>query len=143
MEIRIRATSDANNSTALDSVARTRVDTQLPSLTFDEGFTIELGGRRVELRYHGPNDGRGSIRLMVPDQDVLSVVDWVVIGRMPYRDLARYNVDGTIRSLHEVEAMDFRVASPRATRGSARNPASRCCGAIWRRRAKASSRASW
>ena len=27
---------------------------------------------------------------------------------MPYRDLARYNVDGTIRSLHEVEAMDFR-----------------------------------
>lgn len=101
-----------SHALARDSMERMRVDTQLPSLTFDEGFTIELGGRRVDLRYHGPNDGRGSISLMVPDQGVLSVVDWVVIGRMPYRDLARYNVDGTIRSLHEVEAMDFRVASP-------------------------------
>lgn len=66
-----------SHTLARDSMERMQVDTQLPSLTFDESFTIELGSRQVDLRYHGPNDGRGSISLMVPDQGVLSVVDWV------------------------------------------------------------------
>ena len=109
---------DAPNATVLahelarESMVRMGTKTRLPTLTFKEAFTVDLGGRNIALRYHGPNDGRGSISLRVPDQQVLSVVDWLVIDRMPYRDLARYNVDGTIRSLAELEHMDWEVAAP-------------------------------
>ena len=97
---------------AAESLARMQVPTPPPTLTFDEGFSIALGGRRIDLRYHGPNDGRGSISLLLPDQGVLSVIDWLVIDRMPFRDLARYEVDGAIRSLRDLESMDWTIAAP-------------------------------
>jgi len=101
-----------SHALARDSMQRMQVDTRLPSHTFEKEFTIELGGRRIELRYHGPNDGRGSISLHLPQDRVLSVIDWLLIGRVPYRDLKRYNVDGMIRSLHEVDGMDWDIAIP-------------------------------
>ncbi|WP_179954332.1 MBL fold metallo-hydrolase [Denitrobaculum tricleocarpae] len=97
---------------ARESMERMGVNTRLPDMTFDNGFDLRLGSRLVELRYHGPNDGRGSISLRVPDQRLLSAVDWLVINRMPYRDLARYDVEGTIRSLYAIDAMDWEIASP-------------------------------
>lgn len=97
---------------AKDSMVRMGVKTRFPDHTFSERFNIEIGGIKVELRYHGANDGRGSISLLVPSQKLLSVMDWVLIGRLPYRGLARYNVDGVIRSLYEIEKLDFTLASP-------------------------------
>ncbi len=97
---------------AKDSMIRMGVKTHIPEHSFTDQFNIELGGTRVELRYHGANDGRGSISLLVPSQKLLSVVDWVLIGRLPYRGLARYDVDGTIRSLYEIDKLDFTLAAP-------------------------------
>ena len=97
---------------ARNSMERMKVDTRLPDETFKDRFDIYLGGRKVELRYHGPNDGHGSISLFVPDQQILSAIDWLLIGRLPYRDLARYDVEGTIRSLHDIEQIDWTLASP-------------------------------
>jgi len=97
---------------ARKSIVRMQLDTRLPGQTFAQGFDIELGGRRVELRYLGQSDGQGSITLRVPDQGVLSAVDWLVIGRLPYKYLYRYNVDGTIASLRAVEDMDWEIAAP-------------------------------
>ena len=94
------------------SMERMRVATRYPTSTFNEGMDLELGGRRIELRYHGANDGIGSISFRVPDTGVLAVIDWVVIGRMPYRDLSRYSIEGSIRSMRAVEAMDIRLCSP-------------------------------
>ena len=97
---------------ARNSMERMKVDTRLPDETFKDRFDIYLGGRKVELRYHGPNDGHGSISLFVPDQQLLSAIDWLLIGRLPYRDLARYDVEGTIRSLHDIEQIDWTLAAP-------------------------------
>lgn len=97
---------------ARDSMIRMQVATQLPDMTFDDRLDLDLDGERIELRYHGANDGRGSISLLVPGKRVLSVIDWVLIGRVPFRLLNRYNVDGMIASLYDIEALDFDVAVP-------------------------------
>lgn len=94
------------------SMQRMEVKTRLPDITFSDELRITLGGQQFELRYHGPNDGRGSISLLIPGQKLIAVIDWVIIGRLPYRDLARYNVDGMIRSLHQLETLDFTLAAP-------------------------------
>ncbi len=64
------------------------------------------------MRYHGANDDIGSIGLRIPDHGVPSAIDWVAIGRLPYRHMARYNAEGAIRSLREIESMPWDVAAP-------------------------------
>lgn len=97
---------------ARESILRMKVATEPPETTFDDRLDLWLDSLRIELRYHGPNDGRGSISLLVPEKRVLSVVDWLIIGRVPYRDLARFDIEGTIRSLHEISRLDFEIAVP-------------------------------
>lgn len=97
---------------ARESHLRAGVKTRPADVTFSENYTLRPGGRVIELRYHGTNDGRGSISLLVPDQKVLSVIDWLVIGRLPFRELNRYDVEGMIRSLKEIDALDWVLAAP-------------------------------
>lgn len=40
-------------------------------------------------------------------QRVLHVVDWVVLGRMPYKNLPGYDIRGMINSTKDVLTMDF------------------------------------
>jgi len=101
-----------SHALARDSQQRARLGTRYADITFDEGMDIDLGDRRVELRYHGPNDGRGSISLRVPDQQLLSVVDWVLVDRMPFMDLARYNIDGMVASVEDVLTLDWDTVAP-------------------------------
>jgi len=91
---------------AAEDIEFTRIPTAIPNLTFYERLTIELGDSLVELRYHGPNNGRGSISMRFMPANVLYVVDWIVIGRMPYRDLLGYDINGMIRSTREVLASE-------------------------------------
>ena len=87
---------------AAEDLRWTRVPTALPSVTFRDEMTVELGDSRVTMRYHGPNNGRGSVSMRFEPAGVLYVVDWIVVGRMPYRDLLGYDVHGMIRSTREV-----------------------------------------
>lgn len=91
---------------AAEDIEFTRIPTAIPNLTFHERLIIELGDSLVELRYHGPNNGRGSISMRFMPANVLYVVDWIVIGRMPYRDLLGYDINGMIRSTREVLASE-------------------------------------
>ena len=93
---------------AAEDLRWTRAPTQLPDLTFSDDLTVTLGGSEVRLRYHGPNNGRGSVSMHFLPADVLYVVDWIVVGRMPYRDLLGYDIHGMIRSTREVlDGPDF------------------------------------
>ncbi len=85
----------------------TRAKTRLPDTTFTDQMNIQLGNARVELRYHGPNDGRGSISMLFPEERSLFVVDWIVLGRMPWRKLWSYDIRGMINSTREVLSLDF------------------------------------
>jgi len=81
--------------------------TVVPELTFADAMTVRLGDSEVELRYHGPNDGRGSISMLFKTDRVLFVVDWIVLGRIPWQKLWSYDIQGMINSSREVLQLDF------------------------------------
>lgn len=94
---------------ARQDIMLTGTDTVVPDVTFDEDMTVSLGGHDVELRYHGPNDGRGSISMLFAQEKLLYVVDWVVVGRMPWQKLWSYDIQGVIDSTRDVLELDFEV----------------------------------
>lgn len=87
---------------ARDDLKRSRAKTRLPDLTFTEELTLHLGGESLRLRYHGTNNGRGSISMHFVDRGVMFVVDWIVIGRMPWKNLEGYDIEGMIRSTKQI-----------------------------------------
>jgi glyoxylase-like metal-dependent hydrolase (beta-lactamase superfamily II) len=87
----------------------TRANTVIPEVTFDESMHIVLDGYEVELRYHGPNDGRGSISMLFKPDKLLFVVDWILVGRMPWKKLWSYDIQGMINSTREVLDIKFDI----------------------------------
>ncbi len=94
---------------ARDDLLATKADTQIPNLVFNDEMSLYLGGTQIDLRYHGPNNGKGSISINFPQQGVLHVVDWVVLGRMPYKNLPGYDIRGMINSTRDVLEMNFDI----------------------------------
>ncbi|MBB5352841.1 glyoxylase-like metal-dependent hydrolase (beta-lactamase superfamily II) [Haloferula luteola] len=92
---------------AREDLVRTRTETRIPDLTFKDQLTLHLGDSQVHLRYHGSNNGRGSISMKFMPADVLFVVDWIVLGRLPYMDLKGYDIHGMIDSTREVLDIPF------------------------------------
>lgn len=90
---------------AAEDLAWTLAPTAMPTQTFMDRTTVKLADSWVELRYHGPNNGRGSVSMRFMPANVMYVVDWIVIGRMPYQDLPGYDIHGMIRSTQEVLAL--------------------------------------
>lgn len=79
----------------------------VPDITFQDELVINIGSQHVRLNYHGPNDGRGSISMLFEEQKLLFVVDWIVIGRMPWQKLWSYDIQGMINSTKKVLQYDF------------------------------------
>lgn len=92
---------------ARDDLLATKANTNIPNLVFNDELTLHIGNTQIDLRYHGPNNGKGNISINFPQHRVLHVVDWVVIGRMPYKNLPGYDIRGTMNSTRDVLAMDF------------------------------------
>ena len=51
----------------------------VPDVTFADRYTLEVGGERVELAWHGPNHSPDNIYIHFPDHDTLMFID--EIGR--------------------------------------------------------------
>ena len=96
----------AHKLTAQD-IKNTKMKTVMPNLTFDDELILTLGGSTLKLNYHGPNDGRGSVSMLFEKQKTLFVVDWIVIGRMPWQKLWSYDIQGMINSTQAVLNYDF------------------------------------
>ena len=92
---------------ARDDLLATMANTHIPNLVFNDELSLYLDDTQIDLRYHGPNNGKGSISINFPKQRVLHVVDWVVLGRMPYKNLPGYDIRGMINSTKDVLEMDF------------------------------------
>lgn len=60
----------------------------LPSITFEDKYTLEVGNQKLELEYHGPIHEPGNIFVYAPNQKVLMLVDVVFPGWVPFKDLA-------------------------------------------------------
>jgi glyoxylase-like metal-dependent hydrolase (beta-lactamase superfamily II) len=54
-----------------------------PDVTFQENYTLNVGGERVELAFHGPNHSPDNIFMHFPDHDALMLIDIVNSGWVP------------------------------------------------------------
>lgn len=95
------------HSLAAQDIALTGANTLYPHLRFNDSLSISLGDEDIVLRYHGPNDGRGSISVQFVQQNSLFVVDWVLLGRMPWQKLWSYDIAGVINATREVMSLEF------------------------------------
>lgn len=92
---------------AAENLAMSGAQTILPDITFEDELALKLDGETLRLRYHGPNNGYGSVSMHFEDQDVMFVVDWALIGRMPYEDMKGYDIEGMIRSTKDILKLDW------------------------------------
>jgi glyoxylase-like metal-dependent hydrolase (beta-lactamase superfamily II) len=58
-----------------------------PQVTFEDRHTLEVGGERVELEWHGPNHSPDNIFIHFPDHDALMSIDIVNAGWVPVYNL--------------------------------------------------------
>jgi len=81
--------------------------TPLPDITFEDTYTVKLGGRTVELTYFGPNHGESLVVMRLPEEKILFVVDIVTPRRVAFRAMPDFWPDEWVRSLREIEQLDF------------------------------------
>ena len=58
-----------------------------PEITFQDRYTLEVGGERVELAWHGPNHSPDNIYIHFPGHDTLMFIDVVNAGWVPIYNL--------------------------------------------------------
>ena len=58
-----------------------------PEVTFADRYTLEIGGERIELAWHGPNHSPDNIYIHFPDHDTLMLIDIVNAGWVPIYNL--------------------------------------------------------
>ncbi len=81
--------------------------TPLPDVTFDNNYTVKLGNRTLELTYVGPNHGDSMVVMRLPKEKILFIVDIVTPRRVAFRTMPDFWPDEWVRSLKEIEQMDF------------------------------------
>ena len=59
----------------------------LPDVTFADRYTLEVGGERVELAWHGSNHTPDNIYIHFPGHDALMLIDVVNAGWVPIYNL--------------------------------------------------------
>lgn len=79
-----------------------------PDVTFADAYTLELGGRTLELHYPGPNHEPGNIFIYAPEQKTLMLVDVVFPGWVPFAHLAlAEDVPGFVEVHERALSFDF------------------------------------
>jgi len=91
------------------------VDTAMPTKTFSDEHSFELGGKTFEMTYTGEGHGDDLIVTIVRPENVAFVVDVVDVvspKRLPWRDFPRTDIDGMIEQIKVVESLDFDILLP-------------------------------
>ncbi|MFQ5588728.1 MAG: MBL fold metallo-hydrolase [Nitrospiria bacterium] len=71
---------------------------------------IILGGKTVELHYLGMNHGLGMTVFVLPKEQIAYIADLVTPNRVPFTIMPDFNIKEWMRTLTEVEKMDFKKA---------------------------------
>lgn len=79
----------------------------LPDITFYNNYTLKLGNRTLELFYFGQNHGESLIVMRLPKEKILFIVDIVTPRRVAFRAMPDFWPDEWIRTLKEIENMEF------------------------------------
>ena len=78
----------AHASTALKLIEANDPLRPVPDVTFSSEYTLELGGKTLELAYPGNQHEAGNIFIYAPEQKTLMFVDVVFPGWVPFKFLA-------------------------------------------------------
>ena len=78
----------SHQETADTLVKRNDPNRPIPSVTFEDNYTLEVGTQKLELSYNGPMHEPGNIFIYAPNHKVLMVVDVIFPGWVPFKDLA-------------------------------------------------------
>lgn len=81
-------------------------------IKFDDRYVLTLGGYTVEMQYHGGNHGEGWVSMRLPGQKLLFVVDIVSPYRLPYGNIFDSKPKGMLRTLKELEQLDYERIIP-------------------------------
>jgi glyoxylase-like metal-dependent hydrolase (beta-lactamase superfamily II) len=85
----------------------TSVDLPVPTVTYQEYLSIDLGGRRVELHYVGANHTDNSTVVYVPDARVAFAVDFVSHDRVGYQQLPGWVFPDFFESMSRLLEINF------------------------------------
>jgi glyoxylase-like metal-dependent hydrolase (beta-lactamase superfamily II) len=94
-------------SRVLADLERSRL--QLPTVTFEDEMTVDLGNRVVEIRHSGIGDTRGDAWAYLPKEQILIAGD-LVVAPVPYF-FAGYP-EGLARTLHRLLELDVKAIVP-------------------------------
>jgi glyoxylase-like metal-dependent hydrolase (beta-lactamase superfamily II) len=85
-------------------------DRPVPTVTFSDKHTLEVGGKVLELSYHGNGHEPGNIFIHAPRQRVLMVVDVIFPGWMPWRRFAlAQDLPGHLAQVELIKGMDWDI----------------------------------
>ncbi|MBI3775172.1 MAG: MBL fold metallo-hydrolase [Gammaproteobacteria bacterium] len=80
----------------------------LPTITFSDRYILSVGNKVVELAYYGPHHELGNIYIYVPRQKVLMLVDVIMPGWVPFKNLDwAQEVTGFLQAHDRVLSYDF------------------------------------
>ncbi len=81
----------------------------IPSVTFKDKHTIELGGQRIELSYPGLQHSPGNIFIYLPKQKVVMLIDVLYPGWVPFKDFAvAASVSGYFEAFEQAKEFNFK-----------------------------------
>ena len=98
----------AHKDTAVHLAAKNDPDRPVPTKTFTDSMTLEVGSQTLKLDHHGLNHSPGNISIYAPKQKVLMMIDIVFPGWTPFPDLAlAESVDGFIKAHDVILSYEF------------------------------------
>jgi len=102
------ATIVAQRETAKLLATRNDPRRPVPTVVFDDSFTLTVGDQALVLDYKGVNHEAGNIFIYAPKQKVLMLVDVVYPGYMPYPNLGiAVDVPGYLKAHRDALGYDF------------------------------------
>jgi glyoxylase-like metal-dependent hydrolase (beta-lactamase superfamily II) len=79
-----------------------------PTVTFSDRYALRVGGKELDLSYHGNAHEPGNIFIRAPAQRVLMVIDVVFPGWMPWRRFAlAQDIPEYFAQVEEIGRMDW------------------------------------
>jgi glyoxylase-like metal-dependent hydrolase (beta-lactamase superfamily II) len=84
-----------------------------PDLTFDDRMTVTLNDAEAELIHVGRMAHTDDMSVVVfPAQRAVFVVDFISVGRLPFRTMATGQLDAWLNSIRLVEMLDVDIVAP-------------------------------
>jgi glyoxylase-like metal-dependent hydrolase (beta-lactamase superfamily II) len=85
----------------------------VPTVEFDDSYTLDVGGQQLRLDYHGDIHSPGNLFIHAPAQRILMNVDVVFPGWVPFSSIAMAsNLHGFLRGHDVILGYDFGTFVP-------------------------------